>query len=329
MKGGGELLKSEKDSEVSESKLQILAEAMREMQPKIADFRGKSGFSDGMLQRCEDELEAKLERVKNNDKQQLPSIGANDKYTWGAEAIVAYAFNDRQMFPTRDSFAFLASEYDDKINGTDIVVGLQMKDSSHYIAYSVDVATGTNRESIHEKFSRSARWHGKTAPWNSFIKFCAFDGQYWSESETPHFTLGLMPSRVDDALEKIKINDDGLIAGRDSDPMTDFKLLSEMREQLTMHEKSLHAQGLLDNQMGEVLRSISGAVNNRLYKILGVQGKDKIARAEDFKEKYTKMVKYCREDLVYRNILDECQIYRDEAIRRIRNGKIGRFAVGA
>lgn len=296
---------------------EILNRAMRASQPQLIEFKGQPGFSDGMIERCEKELAEKIQRdsEKNRNNPRAQDAAANDLYAKYSEPLIAYIFNDERMLRSRDTFSFLASEYDDNINGTDIIVGVENKDNPDYIVCAIDASTGTNYRNVTGKFAENSKWHRSTPPWCSYAKFCRFNGHYWSEPEALHFTLGLMPSSMDKALDKIEFKD-GIIMGRDADPDTDFMLLSEMREQIILQkhiilqsEDNGHAEGRLER-----LSSLLSAVNARLRQICDVKNVEKSKRDEYFKNEYIKRRQKFRYDTVYKNIIDACRSYKMSAI---------------
>ena len=285
------------------AKLEVLCGAMSASQPEIKDFRGVPGFSNRMLDKSQKELDNKLAEIEADDATKSnKDLGSEDSYSKVAEPILGYLFSskERGMFSSRDSVAFLASEYDDLFNGTDIVLAVENKDGGNYISCAIDVSTATDAYNIQEKFRKNSKWHGDTPPFCSYLKFCSCEGQNWSDFAAPHFTLGIMPSRVQDALGKIHV-ENGILTGRDADEATEFKILSEMREQILMQKK------VLPRGYNRIIDNLLPAINASLYKVCGVEGEEKDARKIDFQDKYEKMKKKHREDLTYRNIIDECE----------------------
>ena len=286
-----------------EEKATILQKAMYRAQPTFDDFRGCPGYSNDMLGRDAQKLKEKEARIARNNKGKSGEAWS-DRWSVQAEPILTYVMNTDSFLSTRDSFAFLAHEYDDKYNGTDIVFCVMGKDK-RYMTFSVDVATGTSSDNIRKKFDESAQSHGGTPPMAAYVKYCVHGGRHWKESEAPQFILGMMPSRLDDATGAVDIKE-GLIAGREADPKTDFKLLSEMREQIIMQLAILKNEKNPANESRmNKLRELISAVNTRLAEICGVKGDTNEERIADYGRKYKKMMGQMREDLVYKNIVDE------------------------
>lgn len=302
--GGGEM--------PVEEKAEILSELMHKMQPDFEDFRGVKGFSDYDLRRDQRKLEDKNWR----DGGRFKSESAEDRYAKEAEPIVTFVLNHGSFLPSRETYSYLASEFDDKINGTDVVFGVERKDHRGDTVFSVDVATGTNADSIREKFRVSEKNY-----WVANLDYCMHENKRWSEREAPHFILGMMPASLDRAMDKVRIGEGTMV--REPDATTDFILASEMYEQIKMQiadvESGYH-DDMTDRQLAK-LRELKPAVQMKLYKVCNVRGDTKEARAEDFAVKYAKIMKQMRGDLVYRNIIDE--------VRRINDRNNGRKANGA
>ncbi len=306
----------------TEEKAAILQKAMYSTQPTFDDFRGRDGYSDKMLGADARYVRKRKEKIATKNQQDENEYARNDRWSAQAEPILAYIMNTDQFLPTRESFAHLAHEYDDLGNGTDIVFCVSSKNGG-YITCSVDVATDTNPKYIAEKFIESGRMHKATPPWVANVHYCRHDDERWQEPEAPHFILGLMPSRIDDATDAVNIKD-GLIAGRESDPKTDFKLASEMREQIIMQLAFLRAEVDVDNKSRIAkLSDLLNAVNAMLGRVCGVEGETKEERANDFEKKYKKTMEEMKEDLVYRHIINEAKkrtnFVRGKRIRRIDN----------
>lgn len=306
----------------TEEKAEILYKAMYRNQPSFDVFRGRDGYSDKMLSADARYVRKRKEKFAKKNQQDENGYAGNDRWSAQAEPILTYIMNTDQFLPTRESFAHLAHEYDDLSNGTDIVFCVSSKNGG-YITCSVDVATDTNPKYIAEKFIESGRIHKSTPPWAANVRYCCRGDELWQELEAPHFILGLMPSRIDDATDAVNIKE-GLIAGRESDPNTDFKLASEMREQILMQLAFLRAEVGVDNKSRMAkLSDLLNAINTKLGRVCGVEGETKEEWANDFEKKYKKTKEQMREDLVYRHIIDEAKnrtnFVRGKRIRRIDN----------
>ena len=295
-----------------EWKAGVLRNAMLRNQPDFEDFRGKPGFSRGMLESDERELNAKMARIEQDDVDKA----RGDRYAGDAEPVITYALNGETFLQTRDNFAYLASEFDDKMNGVDVVFGVEKKDHSGDMVFAVDVATGTGARSVREKFRRHAE-----NDWMTEVRYCVHDGNRWSEQNAPHFVLGMMPANIDRALDKIQITDETI--AREADPKTDFMLTSELYEQIEMELADVDGKYNDEIELDQVakLKDLRGAVKARLYKICQVKGETKDERAKDFKLKYPRAIREVQGDLVYRNIVTEARERRERYNER-RRGQI-------
>ena len=103
-----------------EEKKETLYRAMYSAQPSFDDFKGYTGYSNGMLRSDKEWLDEKSASIYNSEWKD-----ADDDFARYMEPVVTYILNREELLPTRDNFAFLASEYDDKRNGTDVVFGVE------------------------------------------------------------------------------------------------------------------------------------------------------------------------------------------------------------
>lgn len=284
----------------------ILRDAMYRNQPTFEDFKGQRDYPDKVLGEDAERLQLILEEQQRTNREQGKQ---KDRYAEEIEPVVTYIFNDRRLLPTRESFGFLAHEYDDKCNRADIVLGVERKDKQGYNVFVVDTTTSTKPQDVRNKFQKHAQWHGDVPPHCSYVKYCAYRGQCWREPEAPNFIVGVMPSAMDIALARVQISGQGLIQGREKDDATDFKILSEILEQTKMQLEIIgpEAANAADERLQAKLKDLQAAVRTRLYKICGVEGADQKARSADFLAKYKAKIKEHWGDLTYRNILGEVQ----------------------
>lgn len=288
-----------------EQKKKIINELLHREQPTISDFEGAPGYSSWMLEEDEREVERITASFGNKDEAGLNNA-ANDGYGRDAEAVITYVFND-MIFPTRGaSYAFLASEYDDVKNQTDVVLRVNDKGNvKKFYTYAIQIATTTDPKKTREKFDRSANDKGSPAM-TKYVKYCKRGDMRWKAPESPHFIVGMMPSRIDDAVEKFRFQN-GELVGRESDPVTNFKVLSEMHEQIRMQVSHLRSSSGDATERLAKLDSLSGAVKNGLYRILGIYQLPQEKWVETFNEKYPDLVDKMRYDSVYNNIINEAR----------------------
>ncbi|MBR3236192.1 hypothetical protein IKF92_00715 [Candidatus Saccharibacteria bacterium] len=304
--GGNEVLLEEKKG--------VLRRAMLSARPDFDDFYGYRGFPDGMLKDDKERLKKRLaeDREKGNAK-------SNDEFAKNMEPLLTYILNDERLLPTRDSFSFLASVYDDKLNGTDVVFGVQDSKKDFFVTFGADAATGTDIDNISKKFDNSFSWHDGT----SYIKYCLHDDRRWRDRQAPHFVLGMSPASENNAFGHILINNDQLI-GREEDFDADFIILSEIHEEIFMCLDMLEGKkGENSLKRVEKLKRLIPAVNMGIRRVLSFNAKEypdsterQNALFKKYQEKIAEMKQY---DAVYENIMGTTKEWRNEI-------KIGRIA---
>ncbi len=280
-----------------EQKAERLTEATKRQQPEFSDFEGERQISQRMIEKDKEWL-AEREKIFEEEG------GYEDRFERQAEPIMVARFNRRGMFGARNTFAFMASRYDDVHTETDVVLGVFDREEDRAAVFSVDATTATSEETIQDKFKRSAEFD-----YASSIHYCKYGDSKWSELDgVPHFVVGMMPSRTDDALEKIEIDESGNVtAKRDLD--TDFKLMSEIFEQCQLQIAHLEEYARTGELRGyeeanlKDLKDIQRIAYARLGQILGAK------KVEDLKplmtEKYPAEKKRLAEDITYAEILKE------------------------
>ena len=309
-----------------EKKKQIIQNAMYYNQPTFDDFVGAKGYSDAAIKSDKNKLKQKQDRIERESPKSF-----DDDFAHDMEPILTYILNDRVLFPTRQNFAFLASEFDDKCKGTDIVFGIQRRDGG-FSAYGIDVATGTNPERLHAKFTKTF----ETFNGVSDIHYCKHDNLRWKERQAPHFVLGMSPASQIKAVDEF-IASDNMLQGRNTDKRSDFIILSEIEEQIILHRELLKLKGATNDPLitarAEHLTDLKSAVERALRRTLDIEAKNygtKQEMLDAFKKEYAQAKKYCaKEDSVYNNIVNEASIRTREAKKRLEHKTIGHLAVAA
>lgn len=284
-----------------------LSAAMHKMKPEIKDFKGARGYKfTDELERDEAWLRSKNSTfVDNEDTEEARQM----------ESMLAYVLGDIRLFPTRKgSFAFLASDYDDKRNGVDVVFGIRNKNNDEFTVFSVDAATGTHPANIQDKFDKSFdKRQGKT----SVIKYCSYLDRKWKEHDAPHFVLGISPASQDNLMNHIIFDGDNL-KGREEDADTDFMILSEMCEQIFMQLSDNRlpsddkARGKLSNLLSAIIPALLANLN--IDGGLPKDEKDKLLN-ERYKMRSDRLKK---KDAVYNNIISAAKqrAFRNKTIAR-------------
>lgn len=321
--GGQNLEKTER-----ELKAEVIYDAMYAGQPQFGDFRGRSGYSDYALTKDEEKLDLKMQGIYADKMGRFSGAAADDDYAKNAEPVITYALDQRAFSGSqREGFAYLASEYDDKFNGTDVVLGLEKPARDGFYVYAIDVATGTDPRNIAKKVANHASAHGSIPPWTAYLKYCKEGDARWKEPRAPSFVLGLSPAGLDVAMDSIAM-EDGMLNGWTPNAETEFKLASELKEQIELQRIILKRQPESE-EVAEQLKKLSvlgKAVTQKLIRICGVEGSDTAELQRDFLTKYPQMKeRFMHEtrgqttDTVYINIMRE--VARQKSLER---GKVVR-----
>ncbi|MBR3231000.1 hypothetical protein IKF73_03195 [Candidatus Saccharibacteria bacterium] len=271
---------------------EILRGIMEQTRPTFKDFEGYRA-------------EAVLIQDEQAVKRRYSVAAEKEESAEGMEPAVAYLLPT--LFPTRkETFAFLANEFDDKFNGTDVALCVRNSQNDEDMIFSVDVTTATNPEHIKKKFERSAK-----RDWASRIKYCLHDNKRWAEESAPHFVLGMSPASQDRLLNSFIIKDDVRLDSRKKDADSDFIILSEMREQVLMQLSFLrfvNKKGDRGEQIAK-LENLLPAINSSLCHNLKVDTNLPEKKwIETFQKRYddrTKELGY--KDNVYKNIIKEAR----------------------
>lgn len=162
-------------------KMEILSEAMRRNQPDFEDFLGYNGYSDRMIEADKERLERKMEEIRVRDEGAPEDAAKSDEYSKSAEPVLTYILGDVRFLANRGqrTFSFLASEYDDKMNGTDVVLGVEKPDGSEFLGFAVDVATGVDEQNIRKKIASSAMERQDRGAFTAFVKYCKWGEWRW------------------------------------------------------------------------------------------------------------------------------------------------------
>lgn len=301
-----------------EEKADYVAELMRREQPTIKDFRRAPGYSNGTLRKDEADLDKINDRLAGRDFERSENV-ADDRFGRDAEAIITYALSDR-ILPTRErSYAFLASDYDDKKNQTDVVFCLNdADDKEKFSTFALQVATTTSAQKTHEKFQRSADGKGSPAM-TKYIKYCKFGNKKWREPEAPHFIVGMSPAGLTGAIGRFNIVR-GKTIDRDPDPATDFIILSEMFEQVRMQLAILSRDKSPDPKTKDrivKLQKLQPALGTGISKVLGIDnGLPDEEQTKLLLKKYPVAMENMKSrDAVYNNIVTEANDRRVFSLR--------------
>ena len=279
------------------------------------DYRGHPDFPNRMIDRDNQKLQEKIKEDERRERQRTNNESASDDYArrW-MEPMLTYIMN-RSNFTSKAhrSFAHLASLFDDKCRATDIVFGIEHIDRktsvSELMTFSIDVTTSTDINKAEEKFVNSSVSHFGALPWGADVHYCydiANDERY-SEGAAPHFVLGLSPASIDKALDNFELSEGKIMRKKDLD--TDFKIYSELYEQIKMQLKMIKADGSnAADKRRDFLQALGGDARMKILYILKEKDEDgrPVENEEEFIDRYSKEINKARtEDDVYRNIIYE------------------------
>ncbi len=279
---------------------------MHDGRPKFEDFRGHPDYKDNVLDT--DEKRCRGEKAIDAALDAINEIEQPDYWTKSSEPIVAYLLNNNGLLPASQCFASLASQYDDIFNGTDVILGIgNGKDKSGgttFMAFSMDVTAGMSKRTIKEKFDEGEQYN-----WLADIKYCKREYKRWREPRTPHFIIGLAPleSGLIGAVRKVRV-ESSIILGRDRDYKTDFKLFSEIYEQVNLQIASFETNPA-KTALGAKLLKLRAAMLFGLCVSTGMNVRETLPFSEEsrqeFEKRYSEMETEARDDAVYRHIIDE------------------------
>ena len=311
------------------NKISVLTMATYASRPEPRrDFRGRPGFPSSMIDQDMRELKATRARRRNNHDANA-NIAANDRFARLAEPVLTLILNDDRLFPTRESFAHIASEYDDECKGTDVVLCVNDKDGGRMM-FSMDVSTGTKNENVAGKFDTSEKYNMVAD-----IHYCLHGRERWSSYGAPHFIVGMSPASLQKAMEKVRVgNSNNGTIGREPDPDSDFIVLSEMWEQTKMQlailkndstENDGSEETAQKQKMIAQLSSLGAAIKGSLMKKLDIDDDKNLPKEErlsKLSEAYSaKVDEQVKKDAVYANIMAEAKRRCLEVKKKARGAK--------
>ncbi len=260
------------------------------------------------------------EKVTKVDKKYSEMIfcvaNKDDRYSQDMEPVLRQILEYQTVFPSVKNFAFMGSDRDDKIHGTDIVFGIEDKKTKERTVFSIDATTATDKNEIMGKLNESFDGYSGVAQ----IDDCQLEDARWSEPEALHFVLGMSPASQEKAVDRFKLNN-GSIYGREADLASDFIVLSEFWEQIALHEVVLGQKPETESKvkLAKSLEALKGATRSGLVRALGFGMNDEPPTEEAFEKAYADKKSAMRaDDAVYNNICFGAQVKK----ARLRGQKI-------
>lgn len=283
----------------NEKKVRALEETVEADRIQPIDFIGKRYYTREYIDKANKELSEKLstERGPGDDDGRL------------AEWEFTYVLGHEETLP--GCRASLASEYDDHINGIDVVCKLKSGSSDKPHVFGIDICTATLRDAVNRKFARGDRPRGDVPIGCSFIKFYENNGFVACIKGVPRFVVGSSPLFIGHQkyLDNFHLENDGSVS-HNPDPNLQFNILSSLFIQSSNLERKLQKKGTGDEFTREraigTCKAVRIASGRALYRLMGIK------QSEDFYKRLNEELIKARElkvngyrDICYAGIISE------------------------
>ncbi len=256
------------------------------------NFIGKRYYTREYVDEANRELSEKLstERGSGDDDGKL------------GEWEFAYVLGHGETLP--GCRASLASEYDDHINGIDVVCKLKSEDSDKPHVFGIDICTATLLDAVSRKFARGDYPRKDIPVGCSSIKFYEDNGFVAHMKGVPRFVVGSSPLFIDHQkyLDNFHLEEDGSVS-HTPDPDLQFNVLSSLFIQSQNLERRLQEKGTGDEFIRKraigTCKAVRIASGRALYRLMGVK------QGEDFYKRLNEVLAKAR---AYRvnNVVDKC-----------------------
>lgn len=283
----------------NERKKRALEDAVEADRIRPIDFIGKRYYTREYIDKANRELSEKLltERDPGEDEGKL------------AEWEFVYALGHGETLPGLR--ASLVSEYDDHMNGIDVVCKLKSENNDKPHVFGIDICTATLPDAVSRKFARGDHPRGDVPVGCSFIKFYEDNGFVACMKGVPRFIMGASPLFVGHQkyLDNFHLEDDGSVS-HTPDPDLQFNILSSLFMQSSNLERKLQEKGTGDEFTREraigTCKAVRLASGRALYQLMGVK------QSEDFYERLNEELIKARElrvngyvDVCYASVVNE------------------------
>lgn len=283
----------------NEKKMRALEDAVEADRIQPIDFIGKRYYTGEYVGEANRELSKKLSAKRGPD---------DDDGKLG-EWEFAYVLGHGETLP--GCHASLASEYDDHINGIDVVCKLKSEDSNKPHVFGIDICTATLPDAVSRKFARGDRPRGDIPAGCSFIKFYEDNGFVACMKGVPRFVVGASPLFIGHQkyLANFQLDDDGSVS-HTPDPDLQFNVLSSLFIQSSNLERKLQKKGTGDEFTREraigTCKAVRLASGRALYKLMGVrQGEDFYKRLNEELVKARELKVNGYKDACYTSVISE------------------------
>lgn len=201
----------------NEKKIIAIEKAVEADRPRLIDFIGKRYYNKEYIDKANKELSDKLRFER----------GPSDEVGKLAEWEFTYALGHGETLP--GCRASLASEYDDHLNGIDIICKLSDDTSKPPHVFGIDICTATLPDAVSKKFARGDHTRGDIPARCSFIKFYKDNSYVVCMKGVPRFILGASPLFVGHQkyLDNFHLDEEGSVY-HTPDPDLQFNILSSL-----------------------------------------------------------------------------------------------------
>lgn len=275
-----------------EKKVIALEEAVEADRFHPIDFLGKRYYTQEFIDKTNRELSEKL----------ALEHGEGDEESKLAEWEFTYVLGHEETLP--GCRARLASDYDDHINGIDIVCRLKNPNNRRPHVFGIDICTATDPSKVAEKFARGDYPRHDIPAGCSFIKFFEDDGFVGCMKGVPRFVIGASPLFVGHQkyLDKFHLETDGTVSHA-PDPYLRFNVLSSLYLQSSILKRKLETQGTGDELVRKhaigTCDAVSLSSERALSKLI------KFKHGEDFYKGFSRVLNVFRSNKV-NGYTDEC-----------------------
>jgi hypothetical protein len=298
-----EFLKNKKPGDSTlddnERKKKALEQAAESDRTQPINFIGKRYYTREYINKANKELSEKISTEH----------GSGDVESKLAEWEFVYTLGHEEVLP--GCRANLASEYDDHINGIDVVCKLKNKDDDQPYVFGIDICSAINPDAVSKKFARGDYPRGDVPAGCSFVKFYEDDGYVACLKGVPRFVLGASPLFVSHQkyLNNFHLREDGSVSHT---PDTDlqFNVLSSLFIQSSNLRKKLQKKGtgdeLIRKRAIETCEAVRLASGRALLRLMGMKnGEDFYKRLGEELNKARRLKVNGYVDGCYANVLNE------------------------
>ena len=283
----------------NEKKVMALENAVETDRLQPINFIGKRYYTKEYIDQANRELSKKLSTER----------GSGDNEGRLAEWEFTYALGHGETLP--GCRASLASEYDDHINGIDVVCKLKSEDSDKPHVFGIDICTATLPDAVNKKFTRGDHSRGDIPIGCSFIKFYEDGGFVACMKGIPRFIVGASPLFIGHQkyLNNFHLEEDGSVS-HTPDPDLQFNILSSLFVQSSTLVKKLQESStgdeIIHKRATKTCRAVQLTSGRALYRLIGIkQGEDFYKRLNEELIKAQQLKVNGYRDVCYANILKE------------------------